>query len=102
MLIRKFLVLSWELFLMMTLEFSISTSEKFPIKTLLKMIDSSIKKPREAEYDKQNLLKHQKTQVWLKKLDIRFTTYCHFTKFEIGPYQKSFQLKQFRKEQILA
>ena len=29
-------------------------SQKFPIKTLLEMRDSSIKNPGEAEYDKQN------------------------------------------------
>ena len=90
-------------------KFKVNITKQFPtktknflIKTLLERIDSGVKRPGKFEYDKQNLLKHQKTQVWLKKLDISFTTSCHFTKFEFGPYQKSFQLKQFRKEQILA
>ena len=35
-----------------------SLTKKFPIETLLKMIDSSVKSPEEFEYD------YQKTQVW--------------------------------------
>ena len=53
------------------------------------MIDSSIKNPGETEYDKQNRLQHQKTQVWplivnhgkVRKihwsyLEHNFTTWC--------------------------
>ncbi len=35
----------------------------FPIKILLKMIDSSIKNPGEVEHEKQNCLQLQKTEV---------------------------------------
>ena len=38
-------------------------TKKFPTKTLLKMIDSSVKNVGEAEYDIQNSLQHQKIQV---------------------------------------
>ena len=38
-------------------------TKKFPIKTLLEMIDSGIKILEEVEYDKQNSLQHQKSPV---------------------------------------
>jgi hypothetical protein len=65
------------------------------------MGDSSIKNS-----EKPNML--SKTSYNIKKFNIidnikvKFTSYCHITRFEISPYQKSSQLKQFRKEQILA
>jgi len=40
-----------------------STTEKFPIKTHLEMIDSSVISYGEVEYDNQNCLQHQKTPV---------------------------------------
>ena len=42
-----------------------SITKKFPIKTLLKTIDSSVVNSGEVEYDKQNRLQRQKTQVLL-------------------------------------
>jgi len=42
-------------------------TKKFPIKTLLKMIDSSAKNLGEVEYDNQNCLRCQKTSIWAKK-----------------------------------
>ena len=38
-------------------------TKKFPTKTLLKMIDSSVKTLEEVEYDNRNSLQHQKIQV---------------------------------------
>ena len=38
-------------------------TEKFPIELLLEMMDSSVKNLGEFEYDKQNRLQRQKTQV---------------------------------------
>ena len=40
-----------------------STTKKFPTKTFLEMMDCSVSNPEEVEYDKQNYLQHQKTQV---------------------------------------
>ncbi len=37
-----------------------------------------------------------------EKSEMRFTTYYHSTKIEISPYQKNSQLKQLRKDEILA
>ena len=53
-----------EVHLLMTLHINRSITKYFPIETLLKMIDSSVKSPGEFEYDYQNCLRHQKTQVW--------------------------------------
>ena len=41
-------------------------TKNFPIKTLLEMIDSSVKSLGDVEYDKQNCLQHQEIRVWLK------------------------------------
>jgi hypothetical protein len=41
-------------------------TKRFPIKTLLEMINYSVRSLGEIKYDKQNWLKHQKTRVWLK------------------------------------
>ena len=43
-------------------------TKKFPTKTLLKMIDSSVKNLGEVEYDNQNSLQHRKIQVRQKNL----------------------------------
>ena len=37
--------------------------KKFPTKRFLKTVDSSVRNPGKFEYDKQNWLRHQKTQV---------------------------------------
>ena len=41
-------------------------TKKFLIKTLSKMINSSVKNPAKVEYDKQNCLQYQKTLAWPK------------------------------------
>ncbi len=56
-------VLIGNCFVMLTLNFepvctNRSISKKFPIKTLLEMIDSSERSLGEVEYDKQNWLQH--------------------------------------------
>jgi hypothetical protein len=46
-----------------------SITKKFPIKTFLKMMDSSIENHGKVEYDKQNCLQHQNPSAWPKNLN---------------------------------
>ena len=52
----------WDL-LLLSLYINRSITKKFPIKTLLETIDSSVKSLGEVEYDNQNSLQHQKPPV---------------------------------------
>ena len=54
------------------------TKKKFPIETLLEMMDSSFKKLGKVEYDKQNWLQHHKTQAWPKNLKWGYL-HCQWT-----------------------
>ncbi len=70
-LIGNFFVLVGNYFVMLTLNFgpvctNRSISKKFPIKTLLEMIDSSERSLGEVEYDKQNWLQYRETRVRMK------------------------------------
>jgi hypothetical protein len=70
-LIGNFFVLVGNCFVILTLNFgpvctNRSISKKFPIKTLLEMIDSSERSLGEVEYDKQNWLQYRETRVRLK------------------------------------
>ncbi len=49
-------------YLLLPLYKNLSITKKFPIKTFLEMMDSSIKNHGEVEYDKQNYLQHEKIQ----------------------------------------
>ena len=50
-------------YLQLPLYINRSVTKKFPIETLSEMIDSSVRSLWEVEYDQQNLLQRQKTQV---------------------------------------
>ena len=51
-----------EVYLPLALYINRSVTKKFPIKILLKTIDSSVKSLGKVEYDNQNYLERQKTQ----------------------------------------
>ena len=52
-----------EVYLLLALYINRSITKKFSIETLLETVDSSVRNPGEVEYNKQNWLRHQKTQV---------------------------------------
>jgi hypothetical protein len=52
-------------YLLLLLHINRSITKKFPIETLLEMIDSCVKSHGEVEYDKQNWLQHQTALVQL-------------------------------------
>jgi hypothetical protein len=53
-----------EVYLLLPLYINRFKTKKFLIRTLLEMIDSSVRSLGEVEYDNKNWLQHQKTQVW--------------------------------------
>ena len=64
---RELMVWS-EVYFMFPLYINWSITKKFPIETLLEMMDSSVKTLGKSKYDKQNWLQHQKTEVLLNNL----------------------------------
>ena len=52
-----------EVYLLLPLHINRSITKKFPIETLLEMIDSSVRSFAEVEYNNQSSLQHQKIQV---------------------------------------
>ena len=52
-----------EVYLLLPLFVNRSITKKFPIETLLEMMDYSVKNLGEVEYDKQSRLQHKKNQV---------------------------------------
>ena len=67
-----------------------SVTKKFPIKTLLKTIDYSVRSLGKVEYDNQNCLKHQKTPVRPKS---RSEVYLILARYTNRSVTKQFPIK---------
>ena len=63
-------------YLLLPLNVNRFITKYFPIKTLLKMMDSSVKNLGEFEYDNQNCLRHQKYPSLAEKFQVRSTYNC--------------------------
>jgi len=72
-------IIQSEVYFLLLLRMNRSITNKFPIETLLEMIDSSIKNLGKAEYDRHNRLQHHVAKLRSRWLQWIFRTFPWFT-----------------------